>query len=411
MGETDSPRLETTLLRWRRRALDYVSLTAVAAGAVPLLGMFLIDPGSLSPGLRLSVLGVYFLVAGVAAARRLDHQVRAGLFLLALFVLAALMLAARGLEGHGRIVLVMLPLYATVLLGPRSGYVAGGVGLATFAAAAVWHGAGGAWLLQGLLLALALWLTLVLVNQFVGLLRGALETERDAVRRVTDAEGERRRLERALLQTGGERQDVGYQLHDGPCQRLTAALLRCQVARNSLAARGAGEEVARLDAISAMLDAAMGEIYELARGLSPAALSPDALPSALEDLAKSVRGAGTAVCEFLHDGAARPGDPETASQLFRVAQEAVAHAVRHGRARRVEIELDHNDGLLRLVVRDDGVGLPAEPDRGGMGLRIMRYRAERAGGALSLGPPAGGGTVVACTVPVTGAAARPEAAA
>ena len=204
---------------------------------------------------------------------------------------------------------------------------------------------------------------------------------------------------------------VGHLLHDGPCQHLTAALLRCKVAENSFTARGSREDVAHIQAIAEMLDASAGEIHDLARGLSPPALAPGALAAALGDLAQRVRSSGPIECVFVHDDLAQPEDAEVSSQLFRIAQEAVRNAVRHAQPGRVRVELTRNDGGLRLLVQDDGVGMPPDAGHEGMGLRIMRYRAELMGGSLSIGPAAGGGTVVTCTLPLAAPDATRDGAA
>lgn len=411
-----SAEVEATILRWRERALDYVLWAGLSVGTVPLMLSLAGSAGFLLPGSRLFGLGMFLLVAAVAAARRVGHLVRAWGFLLVLFGLAGVMLAARGLEGAGRLVLVVLPLFATVLLGARSGYVAAVMTLALYTVAGVLQVSGimspvpvvgrgtlepSFWLFQGAMLALVMGPIMFLVNRFVGLMREALVAERAAAERVAEADRERRRLERVLLEAGErERMAVGHQLHDGPCQQITAALLRCKVAENALAARGAGEEVAHLQAIAEMLDASAGEIHDLARGLSSPTLAPGALAAALADLVQRARDWGPVEIELGHDGLAQPEDPEVTSQLYRIAQEAVSNAVRHARAGRIRVELDRSDGDLRLLVRDDGVGMPPDAGLEGMGLRIMRYRAELMGGSLSIGPAPGGGTLVTCTLPL-----------
>ena len=406
---------ETSIVRWRERALDYVLWIGLAIAPAALLILLLISPSYVSPGVLL-VLSVLFLGAtALARARRMPHAVRAWGFLVIYLALTTTTLATRGLEGGGRLLLVALPLYATVLLGPRSGYVATLMSLGLYAAA-TFLAAGGhvgpppvesdpstaaqRWLVQGTVLVFVLGPLVILVNRFVDLLHQTLAAGRAAAARAAAAERERRRLERALLVAGEqERRAVGHRLHDGPCQQLAAALLRCNVAQDSLAARGSREEAAHLDAVAKLLDASMGEIHDLARGLSPTALSPSALPAALADLARRTSETGTVVCDLLYDPLARPEDPETASQLLRVAQEAVSNAVRHAHASLVEVEVARDGPGLRLQVRDDGVGPPPDGVREGMGMQIMRHRAELLGGSLSISPAAGGGTLVTCTVP------------
>jgi two-component system sensor kinase FixL len=93
-------------------------------------------------------------------------------------------------------------------------------------------------------------------------------------------------------------------------------------------------------------------------------------------------------------------DNATATQMFRIAQEAVTNALRHGNPRQVRVTLFADPKDLRLRIRDDGVGFSGNLDhRNGLGLRIMEYRAGLIGGDLRVGPVAGGGTVVTLTLP------------
>jgi two-component system CheB/CheR fusion protein len=92
-------------------------------------------------------------------------------------------------------------------------------------------------------------------------------------------------------------------------------------------------------------------------------------------------------------------DHTVAIHLYRIAQEAVSNALKHGQARRIEIGLTAKGRSLTLSVSDNGAGIPRQPPRQkGMGLRIMRYRAEVIGGAFKVEPHPGGGTRLVCTV-------------
>jgi signal transduction histidine kinase len=92
-------------------------------------------------------------------------------------------------------------------------------------------------------------------------------------------------------------------------------------------------------------------------------------------------------------------DASTANHLFRIAQEAIANAVRHARAKHIEIHLSASKDQLLLGVADDGVGIrQARRPRKGIGLRIMNYRAELISGTLVVQKRAEGGTEVVCTV-------------
>jgi signal transduction histidine kinase len=88
----------------------------------------------------------------------------------------------------------------------------------------------------------------------------------------------------------------------------------------------------------------------------------------------------------------------TAKHLYRIAQEAISNALKHGKARRIQLSLDATDRTTVLRIQDDGLGFdPNRVQGNGMGLNIMRYRARVSGGALSIEKPDGGGTLIVCT--------------
>jgi signal transduction histidine kinase len=95
------------------------------------------------------------------------------------------------------------------------------------------------------------------------------------------------------------------------------------------------------------------------------------------------------------------GDELIRTHLYRIAQEALNNAIRHGKASRVSIRLNRDKARLALTVTDNGTGLP--PDRQsskGMGLKLMEYRAGIVGGSLTVRRRNGKtGTQVVCTVP------------
>jgi signal transduction histidine kinase len=93
-------------------------------------------------------------------------------------------------------------------------------------------------------------------------------------------------------------------------------------------------------------------------------------------------------------------DYTMATHLFRIAQEAVANAFRHGKARVVEISLRRtDDGTVELTIADDGCGLPKRlPRKGGLGMNFMKYRAVAMGGTFAACSRREGGTLIACRV-------------
>ena len=124
--------------------------------------------------------------------------------------------------------------------------------------------------------------------------------------------------------------------------------------------------------------------------------------SALEDFADNVASLFKVSCRFVCRQPVLIEDNAAATNLYRIAQEAVTNALKHGRARRIRIGLSSTPERIVLMVSNNGVPLTkAAPQRKGLGLRIMNHRAEMIGGTLVFQRPAAGGTEVVCTVPRT----------
>jgi len=211
---------------------------------------------------------------------------------------------------------------------------------------------------------------------------------------------ERKVLEDKILHISEEEQArIGQDIHDDLCQQLAAIGCLVKVAQNSLAKSGC-PEAAGLDEVVKLLAKANSRARETARGLMPVVIDSGGLMAALQELADSTTRAYQARCEFRYDNPVRVQDNKMSVQLFRIAQEAVSNAVKHGQASKVDIQLDRRDKCLVLTVRDNGVGIPDKPTRGtGMGLLTMSHRAQMMGGTLSIKPRPTGGTQVTCSVP------------
>ena len=148
-----------------------------------------------------------------------------------------------------------------------------------------------------------------------------------------------------------------------------------------------------------VLDEAIGQTRSLARGLHPVKPEPNGLMSALQELASRTRALFNIGCRFICRQPVLLEDSTTATHLYRIAQEAVTNAIKHGKPGLIQISLTQTPGRINLAVKDNGVGLPATPRKHrGMGLRIMQYRAGTIGGSLAIQKDAGGGTTVVCSV-------------
>lgn len=212
---------------------------------------------------------------------------------------------------------------------------------------------------------------------------------------------ERKQLERAILQAvNREQYRIGNDLHDGLGQELTGIALMLR----GLAGRLTSEYpplLPEIEGITRLVSNAIESTRSLARGLSPVNLERGGLKDALEGLAMNASELYGVATVFTHRlSGNRTLNPELANHLYRIAQEAVRNAVRHGQARSIRLHLATLRAKVRLSITDDGTGMPVDAmDAAGMGLKIMCYRARILGGDVSFEPVAPNGTRIVCECP------------
>jgi len=211
---------------------------------------------------------------------------------------------------------------------------------------------------------------------------------------------ERSKLEKEVADISTrEQQRIGQELHDGLGQELTglgylAATLCCDLKR-----RGAAE-AQMADQLADGVERALEQARAIARGLVPVEIDAAGLLVALEQLTAETQARCGVACRFVCHEPPAVDDTAKAAQLFRIVQEALNNAAKHARAKQITVEVKAGDGQAVFEVSDDGVGISQESERtGGMGLRIMHYRAGVIGAVLSVGPAPGGGTLVRCALP------------
>lgn len=212
---------------------------------------------------------------------------------------------------------------------------------------------------------------------------------------------EQRKLERELLKAGErERKRVGRDLHDGLGQLLTGIGFLSKTLAQSLHARQ-DEAAAEASEITDLVEDAIDHTRSLSKLLLPVELEENGLEAALQRLKSHVTHVYGLGCKLKTDTYLPIQDPEIALHMYRVAQEAVHNAVRHGKPSRVEVTLSTGGGKTRLSIADNGIGLPKDAEKrgGGLGLRTMQYRAQTIGGTLSITRRKGGGTHVCCELP------------
>jgi signal transduction histidine kinase len=257
--------------------------------------------------------------------------------------------------------------------------------------------------------AIALTVYFVVVKTLVSLRKSQQELE-DRVRQRTAALTgeiqERTRLEKELLEISerGQRQ-IGHDLHDSLGQHLTATALAGQVLNEQLESKSLPESASARHLVK-LVEEAIILTRTLARGLYPVQVNAEGLMDGLQELARNVSERFKVSCEFECREPVLLNDPASSTHFYRIAQEAITNALKHGKARRINISLEKADGVIILTVTDDGIGLPDNARGGeGMGLRIMAYRANMIGATFNIERLPESGTRATCKLTSSGAAA------
>jgi signal transduction histidine kinase len=211
---------------------------------------------------------------------------------------------------------------------------------------------------------------------------------------------QRLQLEAELLAISQrERRRIGRDLHDSVGQQLAALVFAVASLQNKLAAR-ALPEAADAENLVGLLKKVTAELRSLARGLCPVELKADGLMIALGGLAHSAGSQFGVACTFESDNPVPVHDHTVATHLYRIAQEGLTNAVKHGKAGQVVIRLTASEDQIVLAIEDNGVGIPMPWEQSeGLGLHIMNHRAGILGAALTVQRRAEGGTRVTCLLP------------
>ena len=147
--------------------------------------------------------------------------------------------------------------------------------------------------------------------------------------------------------------------------------------------------------------AAIKETRQLSHGLAPVGIEQGGLVNALAEMAGTIDAGGAVRVVFECDPSGLTCFGEPATHLFRIAQEAVNNSLKHAAPGEIRISLQRRENRLLLEVEDDGEGMPETlPPAAGMGLQVMRHRAQLLGGSLALTAAPAGGTLMHCEVPL-----------
>jgi signal transduction histidine kinase len=240
----------------------------------------------------------------------------------------------------------------------------------------------------------------------VGMVKLYKELE-DRVRQRTSALTEemtkRRRLEKELLEAGErEQRRIGHDLHDSLCQHLTGTALAGQVLEKKLADKSLSEASAASHVVE-LVEEAIDLTRSIARGLHPMEMQAVGIEDHFNDLVGNISERFRISCKFECPQLVPLNNPDIITHLYRITQEAVSNAIRHGKARRVNVCLDAADEEIVLTVTDDGTGFQENisPRHDGMGLHIMAYRASMIGATFNIERLPTQGTRVTCVLPMS----------
>jgi signal transduction histidine kinase len=211
---------------------------------------------------------------------------------------------------------------------------------------------------------------------------------------------DRKHLEEELLNIiERERRHVGEELHDSIGQQLVGIEFMSEVLEGKLSGKSL-PEASYAAKITRRVGQATDQARSLAKGLHPVDLETRGLTSALRELSETTKDLFDISCTFKCDESVLVGDTVAAINIYRIAQEAITNAIRHGKSKNILVELSFGEGLSTLTVKSDGLDFPGMQAKSkGMGLKIMDHRAEMIGGSLDICKCDSGGTIVTCVFP------------
>ena len=209
---------------------------------------------------------------------------------------------------------------------------------------------------------------------------------------------ERAEMARDILDiSGGERARIGRELHDSIGQEMVGVTFLSRAVQSDLADERP-EEAERVGRIADYVENIITGMKRIVRGLLPVDIMDKGLVVALAQLAREATRMYRVECRFSCDNeeGCRLSDNALATNIYRIAQEAVGNAAKHASASRITIQLTAEQRVNVLSIADDGHGIQQKDGHAGMGMKIMRYRAELARGSLEVHSKPEEGTRIVC---------------
>lgn len=220
--------------------------------------------------------------------------------------------------------------------------------------------------------------------------------------KLLDEIEQRKKLEREILNISEQEQRrIGQELHDSLGQQLTGIAFMARVLEKKLLDKDM-PEAANVAEIIKLVNGATNQARGLAKGLHPVDLTTGSLMSSLAELASGTQQLFGVRCDFHYDRELEITSIEKVVHLYRIAQEAVTNAIKHGRTKNIGIRIVHGSGECTLSIENDGRDFPKkfEEQGTGMGLQIMDHRVDLIGGQVTIRKGPKSGTLVTCTFPI-----------
>lgn len=222
----------------------------------------------------------------------------------------------------------------------------------------------------------------------------------DAYKALEFEMGERMKAQKDILEVSErEQKRIGQDLHDGIAQQLTGLAYMSKTLQNKLQEKSPAESE-DMEKILDVLKRAIEDTRRLSRGFYPVELEKLGLFPALNELCMDAEKMFSVRCHSHFDESIDIKDMAVASHLYRVTQEAVSNAMKHGKATEVRVNVEKIDGHIVLSIEDDGIGIQEDNVEPRMGLRIMRYRAKMIGASFDIEKREEGGTRVTFSYPI-----------
>lgn len=372
------------------------------------------------------LLGMYFILVFLTFYRNVDFRLRGYTVLFLGYVAGIFALIVGGPTGDGRLFLMVMPLFAFILIGLRSGWVATSASLFIYLAFVILGGAGeleGAlrewlarvgnpfapifWMMTWATLAALLVSTVTLLDRFYRLLLDALIAERHASIELAHA------YDTTLNIANEMRQKLARDLHDGPTQKIAGLAMQLYYI-NQLVSRNPEEAKIELEKARATAQETVEEIRTALFTLRPLALESKGLSAALQQYGERLRETEKAPVTVEPGDFGSELDVNVAATIFAIIEEAVTNARKHASNAPIHVRVEKRDNTLVASVRDEGPGFNVDQvfgsyDKGNrLGLQNIRDRARMVSGDLRIDSALGRGTTITLTVPLTPRAPEPS---